>query len=191
MFKCLFQEIHHGGSYYDGLRVREANEFDLNVYFKLPIHASFLDFESKHARPGCIRVALKKCPSFLIERTNPCHQHLQRLENKLLEKDPNSGTWYLHPKKTRSWFEGLVAKLNPKLMAMKPANIRVITVRKAGPSLNLTFYMTDGQVIDVDFVPAFVFRCENLESINNFWQVVKTKPEWVRIPDWLSSIESD
>ena len=36
MFACLYQEMAYSGSYWDGLRVKEATEFDLNIVFKLP-----------------------------------------------------------------------------------------------------------------------------------------------------------
>ena len=36
LFACLYQEMAYSGSYWDGLRVKEATEFDLNIVFKLP-----------------------------------------------------------------------------------------------------------------------------------------------------------
>lgn len=35
-FKELYTEIFYGGSYYDGLKVGEPEEYDLDVLFKLP-----------------------------------------------------------------------------------------------------------------------------------------------------------
>ena len=36
LFACLYQETAYSGSYWDGLRVKEATEFDLNIVLKLP-----------------------------------------------------------------------------------------------------------------------------------------------------------
>ena len=37
-FNAIFQRISYVGSFYDGLRVGEATEFDLNVVFRLPFN---------------------------------------------------------------------------------------------------------------------------------------------------------
>ena len=36
IFKHVFQEVYYSGSFYDGLRISEASEFDLNLIFRLP-----------------------------------------------------------------------------------------------------------------------------------------------------------
>lgn len=39
LFKLLYQRRVYTGSYYDGLRITEANEFDLNLVLRLPFFA--------------------------------------------------------------------------------------------------------------------------------------------------------
>ena len=41
VFKALFMKINYSGSYWDGLRVKEATEFDLNIALKMPFKACF------------------------------------------------------------------------------------------------------------------------------------------------------
>ena len=41
VFKALFMKINYNGSYWDGLRVKEATEFDLNIALKMPFKACF------------------------------------------------------------------------------------------------------------------------------------------------------
>lgn len=36
LFEALFQNVYYAGSYFDGLKVGSANEFDLNLRLKLP-----------------------------------------------------------------------------------------------------------------------------------------------------------
>jgi hypothetical protein len=36
LFKMLYRKIVWSGSFYDGLKIDEADEFDLNVVFKFP-----------------------------------------------------------------------------------------------------------------------------------------------------------
>ena len=53
LFNLLFQEIFHTGSYFDGLRVNNANEFDLNVLLKIPgLKESAMMFEDTGCDPG-------------------------------------------------------------------------------------------------------------------------------------------
>ena len=42
LFACLYQEMAYSGSYWDGLRVKEATEFDLNIVFKLPCQVQYV-----------------------------------------------------------------------------------------------------------------------------------------------------
>ena len=53
LFDAMFQEVYHGGSYYTGLRVNNANEFDLNFILKLPIvDDSCIMFDDNKCDPG-------------------------------------------------------------------------------------------------------------------------------------------
>lgn len=180
LFKILNRGVYHSGSFYDGLRVGNPNEFDLNILLKLPINSVDLNFDAKKARPGFVRLSFEKDPSFLIDQKHAMAKLVPKFENKLLEKDLATKKFFLRPDKTRSWFEGLIAKIMPELEAKKPANIRKVMKRKAGPAMNLTFIMANGDSVDIDFVPAFVFNCKELQKEGTpiAWEFL-TKNNWM------------
>jgi len=157
-FKNLFQEIYHTGSYYDGLRVGDPDEFDLNLLLKLPISTSEVKLDNANCWPCQTRVFIQKKISFLIPSTHPCAAFGERLDQKLFEEEKD-GKRYLRPDWTRQWVEGLVVKAVDRMHSeLKSFNIEALTVRKAGPSMNLVFRLTSGDQIDVDVVP--VFTCD-------------------------------
>lgn len=54
LFKYIFNKKLYGGSYYDGLKLYEPDEYDLDLAFKLPKKADFhLDTSSE---PGFVRI---------------------------------------------------------------------------------------------------------------------------------------
>jgi hypothetical protein len=52
LFKALFREIYHSGSYYDGLRVGDPREFDLNLLLDLSIFKDYFIVEKCDEAPG-------------------------------------------------------------------------------------------------------------------------------------------
>ena len=77
--KAIFQRIYYSGSFYDGLRVGEATEFDLNVVFDLPFYEDDFDLvKTTHADakvfkviPGSAVYCTKKTFEQLMPSTHP------------------------------------------------------------------------------------------------------------------------
>jgi len=183
IFECLFQEVYHSGSYYDGLRVSNPDEFDLNFKLKLPIHHTSLVISDAKCAGGYAR--LGSCdaspPSMLIEKTNKCFPLGERLERELFEKDCDKKMWHLRPDKTRSWLESLITKVVDKMKGeLGRYGVRKITPRKAGPSMNLEIIMAlDGRKVDVDLVPVIACHPQQVKSLKGIApEIYKQKTKW-------------
>jgi len=178
LFACLYQETAYSGSYWDGLRVKEATEFDLNIVLKLPCQ-----FKMEKGRPAYARLYLDK-PSLnqLIERTHPCYQHSDKLA-KLFQPDhtTNPSKWFLMPNLVRSWVESLIDRTVNKAKVQGVFE-RFSGVSKSGPAFTFEFHQ--GKTVDVDFVPSiYVPSCENFLQNNGFttaWDMIKDRGDWKR-----------
>ncbi len=71
LFKILYSNIYHTGSFYDGLRITDALEFDLNVVLNIDVLARYIVFEDKKVDQGFINMALDRSPSMIIPQTHP------------------------------------------------------------------------------------------------------------------------
>ena len=59
LFDFLFQEVYHTGSYFEGLRVNNANEFDINLWLRFPsVEESSLRFDDDGCAPGFATVKI-------------------------------------------------------------------------------------------------------------------------------------
>ncbi|GFU01604.1 cyclic GMP-AMP synthase [Trichonephila clavipes] len=58
-FKNLFQGYYYTGSYFEGLRVSEATEFDVNTVFSIPSNLEYWLPCLKEARAPCIAVEME------------------------------------------------------------------------------------------------------------------------------------
>jgi len=181
LFACLYQEMAYSGSYWDGLRVKEATEFDLNIVFKLPCQ-----FKLEKGRPAYARLYLEKPVHQLIERTHSCYQHLDKL-SKLFEPDhaTNPSKWFLMPNLVRRWTESLIDKTVWFNRAKAQGVFNSFNgVSKSGPAFTFKFHR--GKQVDVDFVPSiYVPSCENFLQNNGFthtpiWYMIKDRGDWKR-----------
>lgn len=73
-FKVLYMEFFFGGSYYDGIKVGQPEEFDLDLLFKLPV--STMPVLSMSNKPGFVNVQLTNLDKYL---TLPEAEHCKKL----------------------------------------------------------------------------------------------------------------
>ncbi|XP_056644112.1 cyclic GMP-AMP synthase-like receptor isoform X1 [Diorhabda sublineata] len=182
LFKSLHNRTFYGGSYYDGLRVGQPDEFDLDLLLLLP---KKVDIIQKIANvPGYVTLQL--------DLTNLLKQAELKERYKGIEKlldDKN----YLDNDKVRRWMEGVVVSALNKFQCKNGSysfNIDMGTlygnVHKSGPAFTLKIEgIIDNKKInlDIDLVPCFELTKEywpqsppfrkNSTSKTNFFIVPK------------------
>ncbi|KAF2900412.1 hypothetical protein ILUMI_05774 [Ignelater luminosus] len=181
LFKKSFTRVFYGGSYYDGLRVGNPEEFDLDLLLTLP----------KYAEPD------------LTNSNIPGFVHLQLKEYDKWAKQPEAHQWvglskllddkhYLVTSKVSAWIEGLVKKAlnefpqsgNSTIFNTSSGQFKG-TIHKGGPAHTLKLEgIVNGKkvVMDVDLVPCFVFTKDKWPSSPYRPNPVSNKPEFFIVP---------
>ena len=124
LFRSLFQEVFFTGSFYDGLRIGEATEFDLNIVLRLPFCLNDLkvcnvdsqDVEDYNVDvvPGYAFLCSEKSFNEMLHPNHPRYFDYQGL-NRFFEHRSTGiifGRYYyvIRPKSVLHWFEGVIAK---------------------------------------------------------------------------------
>ncbi len=125
LFDALYKRIYHSGSYYDGLRVGDSKEFDLNLVLDLAYLTPFLDFNTG-AVPGFTKVRSDhgaRGPSFVI----PQQAKLSKVFDKLSKIFDNQ--WYLDTKKVREWLQSVMSKVLKAMENKWPKDIKKVRTR--------------------------------------------------------------
>lgn len=158
LFEAMKPKLEYMGSYFDGLRVGHATEFDINVVLKLPVYYNKIVLDSANTEYDFTHV---KMPSeFRRLYANPVTS----------EKGFNRTVIWcdrlhrLSVSKFRSWMQSVVeAGLshlpieNGKRMLKVKDKLFGIVFKLAGPANNLTIYHGNS-IIDIDLVPTFAFK---------------------------------
>lgn len=186
LFKYSYSRVFYGGSYYDGLRVGNPEEFDLDLLMTLPKYA---EPELTNSNiPGFVHLQLKAMDKF--EKQPEAHR-FTGLANLMNDKH------FLVTTKVSAWMEGIV---NTALNDFpKSGNFTIINtssgqfqakIHKGGPAhtLKLTGTVAGKPVVmDVDLVPCFVFTKEKWPPSPYRKNPVNEKSEFFIVPKKPSS----
>jgi hypothetical protein len=104
LFAALFKEISPAGSYYEGLKVGSANEFDLNLILDLQTFAPYIKFHHSNEHGfmpvQCINNdSRQREPSLLIE-----------FKSKFLNQ-----RGYLVTSEVRHWMDNIMERIKGKI----------------------------------------------------------------------------
>lgn len=144
LFKEVFQNIYYAGSYYDGLKVSEANEFDLNIRLKMPFKPE--NFQAVHngVPNGYVMYKLNQPLELLLAR------HPKWDLYKQLDKLMDETHTMLSQKKINSWCLGVV----DKTFSEYGSEFRNVSRSTSGPAKTLNIRSSiNGTMLDVDLVP--------------------------------------
>jgi len=172
LFKDMYQRLLYVGSYFDGLRVTEPTEFDIDVILKLPFQRSEVEVVlSKHQ--GYAEYKLKDEVAKLLgnkgEKWEKVYQQLVKwFENGKLSR-----------KALQGWFHSVITR---GYDALTPEDKQIIKMKKSGPAFTLQLLDTQPQV-DVDLVPTLEFKGEWPPKAKTFDNMVtKEKVGFLLIP---------
>ncbi|XP_050030595.1 cyclic GMP-AMP synthase-like receptor isoform X2 [Dermacentor andersoni] len=155
LFALIFKRLYYTGSSYEGLRIRQADEFDINLVMKLPVQED--DFKLVAETPGHVSYTL----------TTICEERLRETM-----KGPEINSLYqlfsedlkFQPLLWQVWLQSVMDKA---LVAYKlqhgndDSEHFELTVRQSGPARTLLVHLRDGSQIDIDLVPVLEhdFNC--------------------------------
>ncbi|GFQ92040.1 cyclic GMP-AMP synthase [Trichonephila clavata] len=143
-FKDLFQSYYYTGSYFEGLRVSEATEFDVNAVFSIPSDLEYwvneLDAPLSYAT-----IKLKQPLTFNDKKRS-------------LFDDEN----YLVGNRLRSWFRSLVESFMFYTELTYPGLLQV-KISHSGPACTLKV-LYNMVWISIDLVPVFSLDARHLQK---------------------------
>ena len=143
LFKSCYQNIDHCGSFYDGLRIGEATEFDLNLVM--------------HSVPG-ISFSDSVVPGYAVLHVK---QDLMQNPDRFFSRFAYKGSigYVLSPSEILSWLESVLARALNDFDGQHCIHGKIIQIHtsKSGPAHTLEIQSSCGIHIDVDLVPVFKF----------------------------------
>ncbi|XP_067144464.1 cyclic GMP-AMP synthase-like receptor isoform X1 [Centruroides vittatus] len=148
LFKAVYQRIYYTGSYYDGLRVKNATEFDLNLVLAFPKNMD-LEIRTTNSPPSFCTCKLKNKESLRKQ------QNFEFI-GKLLREFFDERTDFFLPDKIRRWLQGV---FDSALLSFEPSgDVKEIRKSSSGPALTIYIKTTTGTQLDVDLVPVLEFK---------------------------------
>lgn len=159
LFAQIFNRLTYTGSSYEGLRIRQANEFDINLVMKLPVQEN--DFKIVAERPGHVSYTLTMACKKRLEQTmdgQEMHCLFNLFTTEGLKFKP---TWW------REWFQSVVDKA---LRSYTPpcggdgSKVFELRQRQSGPARTLLVHLPDNGHIDIDLVPVLEYTFNQLPA---------------------------
>lgn len=144
LFNELYKENYYTGSYYEGLKVSDANEFDLNMKLELPFKWDDVQIVYNSVPPGYAQYKITKPLEVLLSR-HPKWAIYQKLT--LIMEGP-----LLSQKKINEWCQGVGDRA---LIALRqnPSRFQNVTRSRHGPAFTLNIKVDSKTLLDVDLVP--------------------------------------
>ena len=160
LFDVLYSHIYHGGSYYDGLRITEPTEFDLNAILKMPFDKNLIKLEFGNGTSIPFGFAKYYCisPPEKVTTSPKMTKNLKKDFFDFFEEN----TFVLLPLKVRDWFRSVVDKAiryyerNPFEHCQKKLTVRKFKWGLLSPAATLKIKVDNDLEVDIDLVPALV-----------------------------------
>ncbi|XP_075729118.1 cyclic GMP-AMP synthase-like receptor isoform X8 [Rhipicephalus microplus] len=181
LFARIFNRLTYTGSSFEGLRIRQADEFDINLVMKLPIQEG--EFKIVAERPGHVSYMLTMaCKERLKKTMDGREMHcLFKLFTTDLKFMP---TWW------REWFQSVVDKALKNFTppcAEDGSQRFTVHQRASGPARTLFVYLPDHSRINIDLVPVleYIFKQLPAEVPRHGWfneLLRKGEKRWLMVP---------
>lgn len=145
VFEKLYSKLEYVGSYFDGLRVAKATEFDLNLIMKLPYNYNQILIENQNVSAGFVKINISKAT---INSNQPSEKVIKTIQ-KWCDNDG-----YLLENRVRQWMEGIISRClghGTRTLTISSGETVNVRVRKSGPAYTLNVD-TGTDIIDVDLV---------------------------------------
>lgn len=152
LFSKVFKRPVYTGSYYDGLRTKKADEFDINIVMDLPFRKG--EFNVLRGCPGYVGYEVGKAAIDRLLREGdekwvpPLLGWMDRGKNTLM------------PDKVKKWLQSAFDKLLQGYAIPSGSCTAVDKIKSSqhGPAKTFYIVLKNGHQIDVDLVPVIEFR---------------------------------
>ena len=182
LFKVMFRNIYYTGSFFDGLRIENPNELDLNIVLDLKLpKQSFKLVKNGLCSAGYVQLQVDN-PELTVSMNMPMSELVPNLM-KLLKKSSDHDRYFFMPGAVRKWITGVIDKALNKLKNLHDIGILKVSRTNSGPATTLKVKLEDGQTIDIDLAPVFAFNPKNLASYERIWRNINTSeggPHWLQ-----------
>ena len=186
LFASMFQGFHHRSNYINGTRMNNRYEYDLVLLMRLPLKdESVVDFIDDRCDPGYATCTIRgDIKDALASNVSDC---CQEIKHQLLLKSTDG--WKLGPGRTRQWIYSLALKLMndsewTKIFKEQGINsIRVKGLKTSGIATTLEIILDDTTTIEVDIVPTFDFKCQQILHLDIIGRLLK--------PYWTSNLPKE
>ena len=173
LFNALFCQIYYSGSYYDGLKIREPDEFDLNFVLSTSKFGDILTLEE--GSPGYFKIRFQKLVDLIRYGT--------RIADRFLEEfiEPSKDyygreAYYIIPNKVRKWFATLfeTAKNDIPMRIADGSKITKLSTEQNGPAFTLKLEIDNVQNVDIDLAVVFPIPTINFQRIPEIWKNIES-----------------
>ena len=160
LFGILYSNIYYGGSYYDGLRITEATEFDLDLILRMPCRGKVMRLQLGNGLTipyGFAKFYCKSWPANMITSTR-MKENEKKLFLKFFEED------VFLPVRVRDWFRKVVDKTvryyehYPFYLWQNKVTIQRYNWRPYSPAATLKIKVANDLEVDIDLVPVFTYE---------------------------------
>ena len=157
------------GSYYQGLRVHEATEFDIDVELE------FYDPVVTHKDPGWVQLKCRSDAKMMLE-TPVTAKFLALMDSKGI----------ILPDKVVQWFKKVCQQALDSLIksgAGIVGDLKLVDSRKCGPAVTITVTAKSGERFDVDLVPVYCHARHEYHCVpkkgpkSNLWRITHFSAE--------------
>ncbi|CAN7939235.1 unnamed protein product, partial [Ixodes hexagonus] len=206
LFGQLFNRLVPTGSYYDGLRTKRADEFDINLVLLLPfLKGEFTTqnvftmqilrtpaVEGGHGHSFWVCAPNDVNPTLQVPHELPGHVGYQvsRVAVGRLLRQGNpawvpqllkwiDGANMLHPSRVKSWLQSVIDRTLPTYVTPSGSCADVTKIRLGGSGPARTFHveLINGGKIDVNLVPVIEIR-------------YPTWPDGIKKADWMTRMST-
>ena len=169
LFDYLFREIYFSGSYYDGLKIREPNEFDLNIVLRASQFEDFITLEE--GSPGYFKIKSRKRLDLIGNTPGIVDKFYKEFVQPLAEISGREA-YYMIPNRVRKWVSKVYEKSKHDI-PMRMADGTKITKLKTeqnGPAFTLKLQIENQKNVDIDLAVVFPIPLIHFERIPTIWK---------------------
>ena len=172
LFEYLFREIYFSGSYYDGLKIREPDEFDLNIVLRASQFEDFITIEE--GSPGYFKIKSRKRFDLIGNTPGIVDKFFKEFVQPLSEISGREA-YYIIPNRVRKWFSKVFEKSKHDIpMRMADGNkITKLKTEQNGPAFTLKLQLENGKNVDIDLAVVFPIPLIIFKSIPAIWKNIK------------------
>ena len=186
LFDAMYNGYYHQSSYINGSRINNRYEYDLILSMKLPLKGDpNVDFNDDRCDPGYATCSIRGDIKDAL--ASNASDLAQAMKDVLLLKSTDG--WKVGPGRTRQWIYSIALKLTndqefKKMLSQQGIkSIRVKGLKTSGLATTLEIDLDNEAIIDVDIVPTFEFKCQQILHLSTVGKLLK--------PYWASNLPKD